>query len=441
MGLGLLGRGVGDAAFLAECGAKLTITDLKTKEQLRPSLKKLRKYKNVRFVLGRHRLGDFRNCDMVLKAAGVPLDSPYIKEARKNKIPVEMSSSLFAKLASIPIIGVTGTRGKSTVAYLIHHILKSAGKKVFLGGNILGVSTLAFLSKTKQHDYAVLELDSWQLQGFGDFKLSPHISVFTTFLPDHMIYYKNNMKKYFADKANIFKYQKKEDVLIAGRQVYPVIKKYKGKIKSKIIIPKGKLPKGWKFPLPGKHNEYNAALAVGVARSLWIPDVVIKKVLATFSPVPGRLELIRTVSGVRVYNDTNSTTPDATIAALRALGINSGHPNLGHPMSKINKRRIILIMGGADKGLDMKKLIKEIPRYCKATIFLSGTGTSKLKTENSKLKTITEYNNLRGAVEKSYQIAKKGNVILLSPAFASFGMFRNEYDRGNRFVRLVKKLK
>ncbi|MFA5841369.1 MAG: UDP-N-acetylmuramoyl-L-alanine--D-glutamate ligase [Candidatus Paceibacterota bacterium] len=431
MGLGLLGRGVGDAIFLAGCGAKLTVTDFKTKEQLATSIKKLSKCKNIKFSLGGHKLRDFNGKDFVLKAAGVPIDSPYIKEARKNKIPVEMSSSLFVKLAGIPIIGVTGTRGKSTVAYLIHHILKSAGKKVFLGGNVLGVSTLSFLPKAKQYDYAVLELDSWQLQGFGESKLSPDISVFTTFLDDHLNYYAStslstSRKKYFTDKAGIFKYQKGDDLLIAGKQAYPFIKKWGSKVRGELVVPEESLPRGWKISLPGKHNEYNARLAVEVARSLWIPDAVIKKSLATFSSVPGRLELIRMVKGVRIYNDTNSTTPDATIVALRALG-----------GSTAKLKKIVLIAGGADKGLEMSALVKEIPKYCKEVVLLKGSGTEKIK---NKIKG-KEFDNFKKAVQYAFGKAKRGDVLLLSPAFASFGMFKNEYDRGEQFVRLVKKLK
>src|SRR3989344_3517177 len=188
MGLGLLGRGVGDALFLAECGAKLTITDLKTQGQLKESLKKLKKFRTIKYVLGKHRLEDFRNADMILKAAGVPLDSIYIKKARKNKIPIEMSATLFARLSGIPMLGVTGTRGKSTVTHLIVHILKSAGGKVVLGGNVRGVSNLQLLKSVKGADMSVFELDSWQLQGFGEAGISPHIAVFTNFLPDHMNY-------------------------------------------------------------------------------------------------------------------------------------------------------------------------------------------------------------------------------------------------------------
>src|SRR3989344_2124988 len=161
LGLGLLGRGVNVAKFLAELGAELTITDLKSKEALATSLKQLKKFKNIRYVLGKHELKDFKNCDMVIKSAGVPLDSPFIAEAKKNKIPVEMDASLFARFTPATIVGVTGTRGKSTVTHLLEHILTRAyPKHVFVGGNVRGMATLPLLKKKKIGDIVILELDS-----------------------------------------------------------------------------------------------------------------------------------------------------------------------------------------------------------------------------------------------------------------------------------------
>ena len=148
MGLGLLGRGIGDAVFLAECGAKLTITDLKTKAELKESLKKLNKFRNIKYVLGKHDLEDFKNADFILKAAGVPIDSIFIKEARKHKVPIEMDVSFFAKFAQgVKIVGVTGTRGKSMTTALIYQILSKniKDREIFLGGNVRGVATLPLL--------------------------------------------------------------------------------------------------------------------------------------------------------------------------------------------------------------------------------------------------------------------------------------------------------
>ncbi len=426
MGLGLLGRSIAYTKFLAERGADLTVTDLKTKEQLKNSLQELKKFKNIKYVLGEHRLQDFKNRDMIIKSAGVALDSPYIKEAKKNNIPIEMDASLFAKLApEVMIIGVTGTRGKSMTTMLIYEILKSSEKflkrKIYLGGNVRGGATLPLLSKVKEGDIVVLELDSWQLQGFGESHISPHISVFTTFMRDHMNYYGNDEKKYFADKANIFKYQKKGDVLI----IRPDMKKLIPKTLSKLVVAKASNVKGYDFKVPGKHQLENLACAVEVANQFKIPVSNIKKAVKNFKGVEGRLEYMKTVRGVKIYNDNNATTPEATIAGLEALG---------------SKRNIVLICGGADKGLETKIFAKAIDKYCKAVVLLSGTGTYKLLKNKIKTNKMIVA-NLKDAIKYSLQNVKKGDTILFSPAFASFGMFTNEYDRNDQFVKIIKKIK
>ena len=264
MGLGLLGRGVGDVKYLAECGAELVVTDLKTCEQLAESMRQLESFPNITFVLGEHRLEDFKDRDMILKAAGVPLDSLHIAEAKKNNIPVRMSADLFVELSGITTVGVTGTRGKSTVTHMIHAILKEAGKKVLLGGNVRGVSNLALLTEATAEHVAVLELDSWQLQGFGEARLSPHIAVFTTLYPDHQNYYKEHPEQYLADKANIFLNQTEVDMLVLGKQCAPtIIEKYGEQIESKVVIADElKLPDTWTLCIPGLHTRYNAALAL-----------------------------------------------------------------------------------------------------------------------------------------------------------------------------------
>ena len=417
MGLGLLGRGVGDVEFLAQNGADLIVTDLKTKNQLQVSLDRLKKFKKIKYVLGKHRLEDFKDRDMILKSAGVPLDSIYIKEAKKNKIPVEMSASLVAKLSDAKIIGITGTRGKSTVTQMIYEILKASKKKVFLGGNVRGIATLPLLENTKKGDYIVMELDSWQLQGFGEGNISPHIAVFTNLMRDHMNYYKGSMAKYFTDKANIYKYQKKGDYLIAGKEIARKIKD------SPLLKPK-KLPESWKLKVAGEHNRENASLAREVASKAGVSEKIIKKTLENFKSVEGRLEYMKAVRGVKIYNDNNATTPDATIMALRALGDTS--------------KNIVLIMGGADKNLDMKPLLKEIEKYCKSVVLLSGTGTDKLKNLKFEYK---KANNLKDGIMQALKDSKQGDIVLFSPAFASFGLFENEYDRNDQFIELVKKLK
>ena len=313
MGLGLLGRALGYTKFLAECGAELVVTDLKTEEQLEKSIKILKKFKNIKFVLGGHKMEDFENKDMIIKAAGVPLDSLYIAHAIKNNIPIEMDVSLFAKCApGVKIVGVTVTRGKSMTTMLIHEILSSNIKNhnVYLGGNMRGVATLPLLSKVKDGDILVAELDSWQLQGFGDAKISPHVSVFTTFMEDHMNYYKGDMKKYFDDKANIFKYQKKGDFLVVRSLVKKMILK---NIESKLILAKKSDVIDWKFAVPGDNQRENLACAVNVAKIFNITENKIKKSVANFHGVEGRLELMKTYNGIKIYNKNNATTPMATI--------------------------------------------------------------------------------------------------------------------------------
>ncbi len=417
MGLGLLGKGIGDALFIAKCGAQVTITDLKTKDQLASSVSLFKKWKNVRFILGEHRMEDFENCDLVLKAQGVRLDSPYIAHARKKNIPIRMDDELFVSFAptGVKIIGVTGTRGKTTTATLIYHILKKAGKKAHLAGNIRGVATLALLSKVKSGDYIVLELSSWQLQGFGEAKISPTISVFTNFMPDHMNYYNNSLKDYFTDKAYIFKYQKSGDSLIIPRSLIKKIPaSYKGKT---VIATTNSVPESWKIKLPGEHNKENIALAVAAVRALKIPLSKIRVGVESFKSVEGRLQYVRSVQGVAIYNDNNSTTPEATLVALKSFPPNT----------------VILIMGGADKNLDMTALMKFAKKHTKAIVFLPGSGTEKIGA--------TAVQDLQSALSGALGLAQRGDTILFSPAFASFGMFTNEYDRNDQFLSLVKRLK
>ena len=428
MGLGLLGRGVGDAKYLAECGAELIVTDLKTREQLAESVAQLESFPNITFVLGGHRLEDFRDRDLILKAAGVPLDSLYVAEAKLHGIPVRMSADLFMELSGAPAIGITGTRGKSTTTHMTAAILVEAGERVLLGGNVRGVSTLALLKDATPEHAAVLELDSWQCQGLGEANLSPHIAVFTTFYSDHLNYYKEDLGQYLADKANIFLYQDPDDTLIIGKQCAPTLIEAFGEaiVAHTIIADESKLPSDWKLRIPGEHNRYNAALALAAARVWGVPDEVSRRALEAFAGVPGRLELLREADGSKIYNDTNSTTPEATVAGLAALGENS-----------------TLIVGGSDKGLALDALVATIGARCAHVIVLEHanyTGSVALEKKLTEASIRFESaDSLEEALHRALAVAD-GGPILFSPAFASFGMFKNEYDRGDQFNALVASL-
>ena len=423
MGLGLQGRGVGDVEFLASCGAEVLVTDKKTESELADSVERLKKFPNVTFHLGGHHEKDFTSCDMVLKAAGVPLDSPYIGAARAAGVPIAMSTALFAKYAmeeDATVVGITGTRGKSTVTQMIYDALKASGKEnLMLGGNVRGVSTLAMLPEVTADTVAILELDSWQLQGFGDLEISPNISVFTNLMADHQNYYVSE-EQYFADKANIFRYQQGQDVIIAGASILSRISETKPR--GKIAV-SSSLPADWNLKIPGEHNRENAALAAEALRALKLSDAEIRAGLESFEGVEGRLQFVREINGVKIYNDNNATTPEATVAALRAL--DTGKDNIN------------LIAGGADKGLDLSELVAEIERTCEGVFLLGGTGTIRLHEE---LPAAKMFESLQLAFEAALAAANPGSILLFSPAFASFGMFKNEYDRNDQFLQIVKSI-
>ncbi|HEU4677118.1 MAG TPA: UDP-N-acetylmuramoyl-L-alanine--D-glutamate ligase [Candidatus Paceibacterota bacterium] len=425
MGLGLLGRGVGDSAYLARAGAELIVTDMKPAADLKESLQRLSSYPNITYVLGEHRMEDFIGRDIILKAAGVPLDSPYIAAARKDGAKIAMSGALFAKLSGVPVIGVTGTRGKSTVTHMIDHVLRHAteGAAVLLGGNVRGVSNLELLERVEEGSLAVMELDSWQLQGFGEERMSPHISVFTNFMEDHMNYYKGDMEAYFADKANIFRYQEQADVLVTTRAVFERAEAFMRETGEELtmdvrLVDASILPEDCLLSMPGEHNRLNAALAMEALRATSLTDEEIVDGLASFPGVPGRLEYLGTIDGVKVYNDNNATTPQATSEGLRAVA---------------DGKNIVLIAGGADKNIDLAPLVSAIGDHAKAVVLLPGTGTERLRgrLDARVAKTLEE------AVEEALRLASPGDVVLFSPGFASFGIFKNEYDRNDQFVNAV----
>jgi len=427
LGLGVLGRGVGDVEFLAKCGAEIIVTDKKSEQELAESVAKLSQYKNITFRLGGHAEEDFLGRDIIVKAAGVPLDSPEIAAAREAGAYVTMSTALFAKYAietGAVIVGATGTRGKSTVVHMIHHCVQKAGKSSLLAGNIRGISTLAMLPDVKAGDTVVLELDSWQLQGFGDEKMSPHIAIMTNLMPDHQNYYPS-MATYFADKANIFKYQKDGDVLFAGVEISEYIWETEPPIPP--LVPPA-IPDDWTLKVVGAHNRDNAAFAAAALKELELSQEQIREGLESFEGVEGRLQFVREVGGVKIYNDNNATTPEATILALRTL-------------DEGLTKSIILIAGGADKQFDMPPLVDEMHERCKKVILLAGTGTDKLKKEFDSMDyEVSVFNDLKSAFDAARTAAGQGDIILFSPAFASFGMFKNEYDRNDQFLALVRSL-
>jgi UDP-N-acetylmuramoylalanine--D-glutamate ligase len=452
MGLGLYEEGSGIAAtkFLLSAGAKVTVTDLKTKEQLADQIKRLgASAKNIKWVLGCHHEADFKSADLIIKNPGVPRTSKFLKIVSTKKIPVYTDISLFFELFDRSrIIGITGTRGKSTTTTLIHELIKTVDRGAIIGGNIKK-SPLLQLKSIKQRSVAILELSSWMLESLESIKKSPHIAVFTNIYPDHLNTY-DGLSDYIEAKKNIFKFQTLQDYLVisrdnpsalkAGRktpsQRYWFSKKYFAQ-ENGVYIKNGwiyfrqngreqKICSVKNVFLLGEHNLENVLAAVAVAMIFGVKPVVIKKLLGQFKGVADRLEFLREVSGVKYYNDTTSTTPEATMAALKALG---------------KKKNIVLIAGGSDKGLKFGELAKLIKKSCREVVLLKGAGTDRLKRFLSSGVTYSEVASMAEAIGLAKTFAKRGEIVLLSPACASFGMFKNEFDRGDQFKKIIKSLK
>ena len=448
MGIGLHGGGVGVIKFLAAHGAKVIATDLKTKEQLAPSLEKLKGLKNVQYVLGQHRREDFTHVDMIIKPPPVPWEDKNIKLALDHKIPVEMDSSLFFKLCKNPIIGITGTKGKTTTATITYDILKSAGKNPIKVG-IGQTSVLDKLTKLKKDMVVVFELSSWRLSALGRAKISPTIAVFKNIMPDHLNYYKT-MNSYLADKKYIFQNQKAKDWFILNADD-SVVSALAQEAKSQIFrfsyephkqgpgvfinegemflndgIDVKKLIDLSEIKIPGQHNLSNVMAAIGASFAYGVTIAQMKKALKNLGGVPHRLEFVRDFQNVRYYNDTAATIPDAAISALNAFD-----------------QPIVLIAGGSDKNLEFSDYAKEIAKKAKATVLLKGNATEKLFYEIKKHvdQDIQVVDSMEKAILAARELASEGDIVLLSPGAASFGLFANEFDRGDQFRDFVKKLK
>ncbi|MFA6391428.1 MAG: UDP-N-acetylmuramoyl-L-alanine--D-glutamate ligase [Patescibacteria group bacterium] len=446
MGLGTLGGGAGVVKYLLKTGAKLTVTDLRTKKELFLVIKKLGS-KNINYVLGKHREQDFKNVDLVIKNPAVPSGSKYLKIARKNKIPVESDASLFFQLCRVPIIGVTGTKGKTTTVSIVESVLKKSGRHfVIVGHN--QTSVLDRLSLIKKDSIVIFELSSWRLEILKDHRISPHVAVVTNVKQDHLNTY-HGMKEYAEAKSNIFKYQKNNDFVILNKE-NSYTRKFGESVVSKrywfskkyfteengIFVKNGKIvfrnmgTERAIMPLDllrvkGDHNLENILAAVATLKIIGIPDKFIKLGAENFKGVQDRLEFLRKLKGKEFCNDSAATIPDATVAAIKSFNGN-----------------LILIAGGVDKQLNYNQMAIEIKKRVTFLSLLPGSATEKLKPLLIKKKVkFIESESLKRAVDIAYKYDLNDATILFSPGAASFNMFKNEFDRGEKFRIIVKGLK
>lgn len=428
MGLGLHGGGLGTVKFLLKEGAKVTVTDLRSRRELSPALKSLSRFP-IRYTLGRHSPNDVLRADLIVKNPGVPPDSPYLALARKRGILVTSDVGIFFRRCPARVIGVTGTRGKSTTAFLIYKFLRSKNKRVFLGGNIRK-SVLELLPKIKKGDWVALELSSFQLEDLSQKRMSPQIAVLTNIYRDHLNWHKT-MRQYIRAKSYIFKFQNKSDLLFASPED-PTVRRMVKSAPSRVFLPRlpGEFKKITDLNL-GPHYRSAVALAVAVARVFGVKKAQMAKVLEEFRGLEGRGGYLGKVRGVYFVNDTTATIPDATVAAIKRF------------RGKAGGNKLILIAGGQDKKLDFKNMARAIYQNVDMLLLFPGTATKKIKDQKLKIKDFpptVETASMKEAVKAAFRAAQEGDWVLLSPGAASFGLFLNEFDRGDKFVKAVREL-
>lgn len=371
---------------------------------------KIKKDNKTRWHLGKNYLKTIKNYEVIIRSPGIPIHLPEIEKAYKQG-KITSQTEIFFDNCPGKIIGVTGTKGKSTTSALIYNVLKEAGLKSHLVGNI-GKPVLSLLLSATPNDIYVYELSSHQLYNL---KKSPHIAVLLNIYPEHLDYYKN-FKEYKYAKTNIILYQKKSNFVIFNA---------KDKTVSQIV----KKTKAKKIPIKGDYYDLNIAAARAVGRIFKIPAKKIERAIKNFKPLPHRLEYVGTFKGIKFYNDALSTIPETTIAALDYLG-NSVQT---------------LFLGGFDRGLKFGKLADRVLKSKVLNLILFPTTGAKIwkeiskRNKNRKIFNTFFTDNMRGAVDWAYENTAKGKICLLSCASPSFSIFKDYKEKGNLFKKYVRK--
>jgi len=448
MGLGLFGGGVGVAQFLARQGARVTVTDLRNTAELSSSIKQLEGLP-ISYKLGGHSEEDFTNADMVVVNPAVPKNSKFIQIARNNHIQIDTEMNIFFKLCPAPIIGITGSNGKSTTTTLTGKILEETPRKTWIGGNI-GKSLLGYLEEMKPADIVVLELSSFQLEETNHTGKSPHISIVTNISPNHLDRHAD-MDEYIQAKKAIILHQDSEDYAILNYDD-PELRRWEKDCKGHVLwyssnhtLANGAFVKSNDIVIsmnghntvipcvssvktPGIHNLQNVLAASCAAYLAGARAQHIEKAITTFAGLEHRLEFVREVNSVRYYNDSKATTPESSIAAIMAF-----------------QTQVILIAGGYDKGSNFSEFAGVCAQHTKAVVLIGKTA-EKIKELLLKKKGTKETPSIflqktfEEAFKQANSRAKAGDVVLLSPACASYDMFLNYEERGRQFRDMVNAL-
>ncbi|RLC37400.1 UDP-N-acetylmuramoyl-L-alanine--D-glutamate ligase [candidate division Kazan bacterium] len=445
--LGLGKEGLDLVRFLCRQGASVTVLDQNTAAQLGNNYKQAKKF-GAKFKLGDMHLDGLEIFEIIFRSPGVPLQLPEIKKAKRAGVKISSAIKLFFDLCPAKIVAVTGTKGKSTTASLIYHLLKGGRSRVFLAGNI-GKPPLALIGRLQRKDTVVLELSSFQLE---DLHKSPQIAVWLNVVPEHLDRHKN-FSSYLAAKKNIIKHQRGQDWLIVSRDFAgsrKSLKDAKGKVfiyslnkvlKRGLYIAKGDIvyrtldsgkrqvvTKVSDITLKGKHNLQNVLSAIAVAVLSGVSLKQIARKLTAFKPLEHRLELAREIGDVIFINDSLGTTPEAAAAAAQAFAY----------------RDTAMIVGGVYKGGDIVKMAKDMAKHGVKFVALIGKSASKFERifkRHAPDVATKKFSTFKSAIKEAYnQVRTNGGVVILSPACASFDMFKNAYKRGKEFKDIVKSL-
>ncbi len=441
MGLGLHGGGLASALFFASRGAEVTVTDLREESILKPVIKQLADY-DIKYVLGKHLDEDFVSADLVIKNPAVSGSSPYLKMAKL----VETDISIFLKFNKRPVIAVTGSKGKSTTVSAVYDVMHFFLPDTKLGGNIT-TSPLNFIDDctVKNRTPVILELSSWQLADLKNTNLLvPRIAVITNIMPDHQNRY-SSMDEYVADKKLIYANQSAGDLLIcnyddgygrefasetAAKVFFVSASDLPINIDGAFLLNNegycrinGKVEKFLpeKIQIPGEHNRLNMLYAALILRLSGIDADQISSRLNQFTGIAHRMELIIVRNGVSWYNDSAATIPQATAAAMRGC-----------------QTPFRLIAGGTDKKLDFDGTIEAFS-LARSIYLLEGSATDRLTAllHNQNIPYNGPYDNLITAVKQAAADSQPGESVIFSPGATSFGMFLNEFDRGDKFRQMV----
>ncbi len=445
MGLGRFGGGVAAARFLAERGARVTVTDLQSSEALAPSIAALNGCPIQAFHLGGHSKLHFLEADLVVANPAVPRNSEYLELARAARIPITSEMNLFWQFNRGQVIGVTGSNGKSTTTALIHSVLAASGAKAHLGGNI-GGSLLGIVDQINEDDWVVLELSSFQLEDLNALPASPRVAVVTNFQPNHLDWH-GCLADYRRAKQTILRWQTPQCVAVLndddpdvsrwttyGRRIGfgnadtgrdGVFRLSDGRCIARINGAEATFPLADWLTLPGRHNIDNALAAAAACLAIGVDLAAIERGIKSFAPLPHRLQFVADVNGRSFYNDSLATTPESTVAALAAF-----------------TRPIVLLAGGYDKLVDLSPMAEAIADKAKAVALMGQTAEL--------LESLIEDFDPDGSVplevsaslEQAFQWAcaqsEQGDVVLLSPGCASYDWFVNFADRGQKFIELIQ---